>query len=374
MRRLWQRIQRLRPYRAFTRFGEARGNILSAGVAYFAFFSVFPAAALAATVFGFVLQSRPELVEAVGRALNDTLPGFVRTPGNPSGIIELKAPPVSVLTLTGVVALVGLLNAGVGWVGAVRDGVRAIFGVEGRAGNLVSTKLRDLGVLVGLGASLLLSAVLTSVVGGAASWLAELVGLGGHPVLVTVVGLTVGLSIDTAVVALLLRTLSGVRLSWRDVRVPSLVGGLGLTVLKYFGGVLIQLATRNPVFGSIVVVVGLLFWLNLIAKLILLAAAWAANDVDDARARRESGAARLGPGGDRPAGAPAEDGPAHGAPLGVPGLHRAEAADRLAPGIPSLGVRSQDRAVIAAGAVLGAAAAVLTGAAARLARSVFVRR
>ena len=45
-----------RPGRAGKRYADARGGILAAGVGYFAFFSIFPAIALAFTVFGFVLR------------------------------------------------------------------------------------------------------------------------------------------------------------------------------------------------------------------------------------------------------------------------------------------------------------------------------
>ena len=47
------------------RYGEASGNVLAGGVGYFAFFSIFPAFALAFTVFGLVLQDRPDLVDAI---------------------------------------------------------------------------------------------------------------------------------------------------------------------------------------------------------------------------------------------------------------------------------------------------------------------
>jgi len=43
---------------------------------------------------------------------------------------------------------------------------------------------------------------------------------------------------------------------------------------------LLPRVTANPLFASIAIVIGLLFWLNLIARLTLISAAWAANDVD----------------------------------------------------------------------------------------------
>ena len=87
MKRLWERVKRLKPYRANERYNEVRGNVLSAGVAYYAFFSVFPAFAIAAVVFGFVLRGNPELLARVAEALNNALPGFVKTAENPNGLI-----------------------------------------------------------------------------------------------------------------------------------------------------------------------------------------------------------------------------------------------------------------------------------------------
>ena len=78
-----------------------------------------------------------------------------------------------------------LLLAGLGWIGAMRDGIRAVFGVEGAPGNIVTTKLRDLGVLVTIGLGVAASAILTSTIGGAAGWVADHVGLGGNGWVVT---------------------------------------------------------------------------------------------------------------------------------------------------------------------------------------------
>jgi membrane protein len=101
-------------------------------------------------------------------------------------------------------------------------------------------------------------------------------------------------------------------------------------------------------FASIVVVVGLLIWLNLIARLTLIAAAWAANDVDEIHSR--------------------EDGPVaadHGSEaVPVPGSTAAREAL-----LPTFGTRSGDRTTLAAGAVLGATAVMAAGALARGIRS-----
>lgn len=279
MTALWARIQRLKPYRANQRYNEVRGNLLSAGIAYYAFFSIFPAVAIAAVVFGFVLRGRPELLASVAIALNGALPGFVKTADNPTGLITLQAPALSLLTVGGIVAAVSLVLAAAGWIGSFRDGIRASLGAQGSPGNLLTDKLRDLGVFAALGLAFLVSAGLTSVLGAASGWVAEHLGLGDHTTTVRVIGLVVGYAIDVAVLVLLLRVLSGLALRWRAVRQAALVGGLGLSLVKLFGVELISVSTRNPLLGSVALVIGLLFWLNLIARLVLLSACWAYLDI-----------------------------------------------------------------------------------------------
>ena len=94
---------------------------------------------------------------------------------------------------------------------------------------------------------------------------------------------------------LLLRVLSGVPVPWRDLSQGALVGGVGFSLLKLSATTLLPRVTANPLFASIAIVVGLLFWLNLIARLTLISAAWAANDVDEVHA-----ACRIGPRPTRP--------------------------------------------------------------------------
>ena len=181
-----------RPWRAWSRYGDVRGNVLAGGISYFAFFSIFPAVALAFTVFGFVLQDRPDLLQAVADGLEQYLPGFVKDAQHPNGIIPVEAPGTGTLTVAGLVSLGALVLAGLGWIGAMRDGIRAVFGVEGAPGNIVTNKLRDLGVLVTIGLGVAVSAILTSTIGGAAGWVAQHVGLGDNGWVVTLAGVLVG--------------------------------------------------------------------------------------------------------------------------------------------------------------------------------------
>ena len=352
MKALLARFQASRVWLAWKRYGDARANILAAGMSYFAFFSIFPAVALAFTVFGFVLRDNPDVLQAIADQLNENLPGFVKDEQNPDGLIPIQAPQAATLTITGVIGFVTLLLAGMGWLGAVREGIRAVFGVQGSVGNVVTTKLRDLGVLFTLGLGIAVTAVLTSGVAAAADWIAGLIGLSGQGWIVELAGFAVSVLADTALMILLLLVLSGVSAPWRDLFQGALVGGVGFSLLKLFAGTLLPRLTDNPLFASIAIVVGLLIWLNLIARLTLIAAAWAANDID--RRRQETRSHELGPltHGPEPVATP---GSARAAPAPVPSPARAGS-------LPAFGKPSGDRASLAAGAVLGATATLAAGA------------
>lgn len=332
-----ERFETSPPAIAWKRYGDAQGNLLAGGVAYYGFFSVFPALALGAAVFGFVLQGRPDLVETISAYLNDLLPGVIRTASNPDGFIEVTAPETTTLTVTGLVSLVVLLASGIGWVGAMRRGIRAVFGLD-RMTNLVTAKLRDVAVLFTLGAGIAVSAVGTSLLFGLAGEVAVWVGLPESGVLVAIVGLVIGSAFDTLLMVILLRLLSGVALPWANLRDGAVLGALALNILKLFAGALIARASANPLLGAVAVAVGLLFWLNLMSRVVLFSAAWAAADRDVARI------AGLAP---EPVPVPEPAAP-------TPQPYAAEPALRPTPS------RGVDRVSVAAGAVLGAAGALIT--------------
>jgi len=331
---------------AWRRYSDARGNILAAGIGYFAFFSIFPAVALAFSVFGFVLRRHRQLLSSILDQLGTYLPGLVRDVQHPDGLIPATAPQALALTITGVIAFVTLVLAGLGWLGAVREGIRAVFGARGSGGNLITNMARDLGVLFTLGLGIALVAVLTSGVESAAGWLAQGIGMSGDGWVLILTGLVVSVLADTALMILLLRVVSGVPVPWRNLFQGALVGGVGFSLLKISAAVLLPRLTHNPLFASFAIVVGLLIWLNLIARLTLISAAWAANDVDEALP------------GDLPAQTPA--------PGQVPqavGLPRT----RVDPGpaLPTFGARSADRTTLGSGLILGAAAMAAAGVLAR---------
>lgn len=350
MKRLLARAKATHAYRSWQRYGDNRGNVLAGGVAYLGFFSILPALVLGFTVFGFVLRGQPELFDRVVSYVSGTLPGILRDRANPDGILDASAPPTpNALSLAGAVSLVLLLLSGLGWVDALREGVRAMFERPTEQTNPVLGKLRDLGVLVTLGAAVLASAVLSFVVSALASRVLTWIGVSEDSsagrIVLRVLGVLVVLVADIVLMVIVLRVMSGLALSRPDVLQGALVGAVGLGVLKLSSGLLLASASRKPLLAGFAVVIGLLVLMNLISRVMLLAAAWAATTLDDRGRLPRAGSS------------------------GAPALLPRPAGPRD-PVLPSFGQRSADRTAVAAGAVLGITAAMATAVTRRGLRSV----
>ena len=128
----------------------------------------------------------------------------------------------------GVVGLVGLFYAGLGWLDALRAALRRVFGTSDVPLVFVKKKAVDVVVLIGLGLALLASLVVTTALATAVTD-QVLGGVGIDDKLVAVALLKVlsvalALLADTALFAILLSRLSGAHQTWRQVRAAAVLG------------------------------------------------------------------------------------------------------------------------------------------------------
>jgi len=357
LKQWFARLKATSAYRAWDRYNTHNGGLLAGGISYVAFLSIFRVLALAFAVFGLVLRDQPGLINDIRDAINEQLPGFVKQgPDDPKGIITLSVPSGRTLSITFVAGLATLLWGGLGWLSSTRQGIRAIFGVEGTPGNFVLAKLRDLGVLVLIGLGIVASVLVSTAANGVAEWLAGLVGLSGQGWLFTVIGILAQLLLNTFIVALLLRLLSGVPLPWAGLRNGAIAGGVLLTLIQVFSTQLLSGTLNNNALAAVAIPAALLVYLNFIARALLLSASWAANDLDADTGRETS------------------DGMEHKAMEGPAPQPLTTYRERTDAGLPTFGPRAGDRATLAAGAVLGAVGAFALGTARRGIRTLVRRR
>lgn len=330
--------------RAWQRYGTARGNVLAGGIAYFAFFSVFPALAVALSVLGLTMAGVPEVrtfvVDSLIDGVDNYLPGLVH-PGSSddaaagaTGIYIDDYLQGGALTISLIISIVTLLFTGLGWIDGMRQGIQAVFGETVKGGNVVVAKLRDLSVMVVIGLGVLLSVIAVLGSNALGGFVLSLFGIENSTAgewLLQIAGFLVAFVIDTLTFLAVFRLLPGADVPLRDLRSGAILGGIGIGVLKQFGAsIASRSASNNAFLGAAASVVVLLVLMYLIGRLILLAAAWAATRAEDTGA------------------------------LPAPTTF----AEPLGPTIPEVPEtsreRRQDHVTFASGVVLGAAAAGLT--------------
>ncbi|MDN6487418.1 MAG: YihY/virulence factor BrkB family protein [Ancrocorticia sp.] len=86
-----ERVQDLRIVRSLSRYGAARGGLLSGGIAYSALFSIAAGLTIAWTVFMSVLGNNQELKDQVLDSIDSALPGIIDTGDGSGGIINPDA-------------------------------------------------------------------------------------------------------------------------------------------------------------------------------------------------------------------------------------------------------------------------------------------
>ena len=294
----WDWVKHTRPMRANARFGARNGGVLTGGIAYATLFSVFAALTIGYTIFTAVLGDNERLRAQMLDAIESAVPGLIDT-GDSDGLIKpddliLHTQP----TLTSAVAVAILLLGAIAAVAALRRAVRAMFTDDDGLGNGMLGKAREFGGLAGMALAFVLSAILTIAVTTAAQWVLGALGWSGATTAVlTVAGILVAFVVDASVFVLAVTVLAAQHPPRRDLVWGATIAGIGLGVVRQLGTTVVAGSVdKNPLFASVIVLVTLLVWINLLARITLLAAAWTANPpyVDKKQARAEADARRRG--------------------------------------------------------------------------------
>lgn len=276
----------LRPVRVFLHFSNKRGFLLAAGLSFQAIFAVFAGIWVGFATAGLILQNNPQLSGAFFTTVSRSVPGLISWNGTAGVIDPEQLMQAQILGWTGAAAAVGLLFTAVGWLSSAREAIRALFGLPGERMSFFLLKLKDFGLTAGFGVAIIISSALAAV----GSQLLEVVlswfDIGKDSPFLAVTGRIIGIALmfvlDTVVLAMLYRVLSGLKIPPRRLIVGTVLGAAALGVLKLLGGALLGGAGRNPLLASFAIIIGLLIWFNLVCVVILLGASWIAVGMADA--------------------------------------------------------------------------------------------
>lgn len=256
------RIQERRPWLALPlavvkRYGEHNGGRLSAAIAYFSFFSLFPLLLVFVSVLDIVIGDRPDLRDDIADSVLGNIP-LIGTR------VESPATAISGNYLTVGVGIATALWAGMGAVVALEGALNTVWDVRpSKRPNFLFARLRALGVLL----ALLVGVTATFAVGS----LGRAIDLG---VLAAIGTLLANAALNVLGMLVVFRLLTATSDPWRHHLPGAVVGGLAVFALQQLGGALADryVANASDTYGTFAVVIGLLVWLHFVSQAIVLSA------------------------------------------------------------------------------------------------------
>ncbi|MDO0926115.1 YihY/virulence factor BrkB family protein [Streptomyces sp. TG1A-8] len=264
-------------WRSYGRLDRVKWTRLAAAMTFVSFVALFPLLTVAAAVTAAALgDSRQKAVE---NRIADQFPGL-------SDQLDLGSLVQNAGTV-GVIAGAALLFTGIGWVGQVRDCLRAVWELPDQEENPLVTKAKDAGVLLGLGGALLVTLAASTLASAAVGRVAGLLGLeqrGWGSALLTAAAFAVAVLGDFLVLLYVLTLLPGVEPPRRRLVVAALTGAVGFELLKLLLSGYVQGVAAKSMYGAFGVPVALLLWINFTCKLVLFCAAWTATRSKEAEA------------------------------------------------------------------------------------------
>ncbi|GAA2221122.1 YihY/virulence factor BrkB family protein [Streptomyces nogalater] len=256
-------------WRCYERLDRVKWARLAAAMTFVSFVALFPLLTVAAAVTAAALS--PARQKAVEQQIADQFPGLADE-------LDLTSLVHNAGTV-GVIAGAVLLFTGIGWVGQVRDCLRAVWELPDQGENPVMAKVKDTVILLGLGGALLITLAASTLASAAVGLLSRQFGLDEHgwgTVLLQLAAFAVAVLADFLVLLYVLTLLPGVEPPRRRLLVAALLGAVGFELLKLLLSGYVQGIAAKSVYGAFGVPVALLLWINFTAKLVLFCASWTA--------------------------------------------------------------------------------------------------
>lgn len=277
------KIMALRIVRTFMHYTQEGGALLAAGMTYQAVFALFAAIWVAFSILGFVIASDQGLQDAIFGAINSAVPGVV---GEGALISEDALLETSALNWTAAIALVGLLFTALGFLASMRDAIRRVFDMPQFVAPIALQKAKDLGLALGFGIVILISAVLSVVTSAAIGFVFDLIGIDRESLFAVVVARIIGylvvFAIDLATLAAAFRILSAIKIPPKRLLAGAAMGAAALGVLKAAVTLgLIGGTGANPLLAGFAIL-GLMIFLNFVCQAMLISASWISVGMKDA--------------------------------------------------------------------------------------------
>ena len=264
------RLMRTHAWRSYETLDEVHWSRLAAAITFLSFLALFPLITVAAAI-GAALLSQEQL-DRIEEKVADQVPGI-------SDQLDIDGLVANAGTV-GLIAGALLLVTGIGWIGSMRDCLRAVWGLDDTEdGNPVVRKGKDALVLLGLGGVAIASLAASWLGSTAVGWSADKVGISGDGAggyLLQAAAVLVAALADFLILLYILTLLPGVHPPRRRLVVAAIIGAVGFELLKLLLGGYMKGVAGKSMYGAFGTPIALMLWINFTAKLLLFCAAWTA--------------------------------------------------------------------------------------------------
>ncbi|MDT7724451.1 MAG: rane protein [Actinomycetota bacterium] len=263
------------------RYVDYNGYHYVASIAYFSLLSLIPMMLVAFSVAGFVLAGEPQLLDQLQAAITSLVPGSL---GEKVG--DLIKQFVDQRANVGVLGLAVGLYSGWNWINALRDALTAMWDQQRPPAPLLRVIVRDLMALLSLTVALIVSFALTASGGALGKYLLKLAGLDDESWAHTVISIgsvPLALLADWLVFLWVLAKLPREAVGMRSAMRGAAAAALGFELLKQAGSIYLGLVSRSPTGAAFGSIIGLLFFISLVSRLLVFITAWTATARDAPR-------------------------------------------------------------------------------------------
>jgi membrane protein len=268
------RLMLTHAWQSYGRLDRVKWTRLAAAMTFTSFVALFPLLTVAAAIAAATLSKTQQ--NDLQDKLAEQVPGI-------SDQLDIENLVRNAGTI-GLIAGAVLLITGIGWAGSMRDCLRAVWELPDQEENPVLRKVKDLGILVGLGGAVLFTIAASTVASAMVGWITGQLGIdkgGWGGVLLYVAAFAVAVLADFLMLLYVLTLLPGVEPSRRRLTVAALIGAVGFELLKTLLSGYMQGVAAKSMYGAFGVPVALLLWINFTAKLVLFCAAWTATQSEE---------------------------------------------------------------------------------------------
>ncbi|UXY29452.1 YihY/virulence factor BrkB family protein [Streptomyces sp. HUAS TT20] len=261
-------------WRSYERLDRVKWTRLAAAMTFISFIALFPLLTVAAAIAAATLSETQQ--RDLQNKIADQVPGI-------SDQLDIHALVQNAGTV-GLIAGAFLLLTGIGWVGQMRDCLRAVWELPDSEENPLLRYAKDAGVLVGFGGAVLTTLAVSTVASAMVGWIGDQLGIGRASwgsVLLRTAAFAVAVLADFLLLLYVLTLLPGVEPPRRRLLVAALIGAVGFELLKLLLSGYIQGVATKSMYGAFGVPVALLLWINFTSKLVLFSAAWTATGSEE---------------------------------------------------------------------------------------------